>query len=210
MSTLLLPTSRRGFLRSAACGMAAFGMTHYFAVSGAFAEELTRTPEQTEGPFYPDHLPLDTDNDLLILNDAITPGVGQVTHLEGRVLTASGEPIRNAFVEIWQVDNTGSYIHTGGRQPTGKQTHTVSEGCVYTRTTGIWQTVWMEAVPRTSIHDVRWTPNLERWEIGLHVHLDGERIWSKAVSGRFPEPKEIKQLVRDRIAPGRDLGHSDR
>ena len=34
----------------------------------------------------------------------------------------------------------------GGRQPTGKQTHTVSEGCVYTRTTGIWQPVWLEAV----------------------------------------------------------------
>ena len=33
-----------------------------------------------------------------------------------------------------------------GRQPTGKQTHTVSEGCVYTRTTGIWQPVWLEAV----------------------------------------------------------------
>ena len=35
------------------------------------------------------------------------------------MLSAAGQPIRNAFVEIWQVDNTGSYIHTGGRQPTG-------------------------------------------------------------------------------------------
>ena len=35
------------------------------------AEELVRTPQQTEGPFYPDHLPLDTDNDLLIVNDAL-------------------------------------------------------------------------------------------------------------------------------------------
>src|SRR5690606_2199075 len=34
----------------------------------------------------------------------------------------------------------------GGKQPTGKQTHTISEGCVYTRTTGIWQPVWLEAV----------------------------------------------------------------
>ena len=33
-----------------------------------------------------------------------------------------------------------------GREPTGKQTHTISEGCVYTRTTGIWQPVWLEAV----------------------------------------------------------------
>jgi protocatechuate 3,4-dioxygenase, beta subunit len=50
---------------------------------------------------------------------SITPAVGEITHLTGRVLTTSGQPVRNAFVEIWQVDHTGSYVHTGGRQPTG-------------------------------------------------------------------------------------------
>ena len=77
------------------------------------------TATTTEGPFYPDKLPLDTDNDLLILNDAITPAVGSITLLTGRVLSPSGQPIRNAFVEIWQTDSTGSYVHTAGRQPTG-------------------------------------------------------------------------------------------
>jgi protocatechuate 3,4-dioxygenase beta subunit len=66
-----------------------------------------------EGPFYPDRMPLDTDNDLLIINDAITPAVGDITHLTGRILDKSGEPIRNAFVEIWQVDSQGAYIHSG-------------------------------------------------------------------------------------------------
>src|SRR5262245_23666991 len=80
-----------------------------FTVPGAFAEELVRTPEQTEGPFYPDHLPLDTDYDLIIVNDAATPAVGEVTHLSGRILDAKGDPIRNALVEIWQVDNNGVY-----------------------------------------------------------------------------------------------------
>ena len=79
---------------------------------GLFAEELTQTARQTEGPFYPNKLPLDTDNDLLIINDSITPAVGNVTHLTGRVLSASGESVRNAVVEIWQVDNNGVYIHT--------------------------------------------------------------------------------------------------
>ena len=65
-----------------------------------------------EGPFYPDKLPLDTDNDLLILNDAITPAVGKVTHLNGRVLTTAGTPVAGAFVEIWQVDNVGVYLHS--------------------------------------------------------------------------------------------------
>jgi protocatechuate 3,4-dioxygenase beta subunit len=86
---------------------------------GVFAQQLTETATAGEGPFYPDRLPLDTDNDLLLLNDATTPGVGEITHLAGSVRTASGQPLRNAFVEIWQADSTGSYVHTGGRQPTG-------------------------------------------------------------------------------------------
>lgn len=41
------------------------------------------------------------------------------------------------------------------------------------------------------------------------IAVDGEPVFSKAEQGRFPEAKELKQLIRDRIAPGRDLGHSD-
>lgn len=41
------------------------------------------------------------------------------------------------------------------------------------------------------------------------VRVDDELIWSRKAQGRFPESKELKQLVRDRIAPGRSLGHSD-
>lgn len=85
------------------------------ATPGLFAEELTNTAHQTEGPFYPNKLPLDTDNDLLVINDSITPAVGEITHLTGRVLSAAGEPVRNAVVEIWQVDNKGVYIHTEAR-----------------------------------------------------------------------------------------------
>src|SRR5215470_11563259 len=85
------------------------------AAPGAFADELMRTPAQTEGPFYPDHLPLDTDNDLLIVNDSISQAAGEVTHLSGRILDARGEPIRNAVVEIWQCDHNGVYLHTADK-----------------------------------------------------------------------------------------------
>ena len=101
--------TRRNFLTSIAVG--AVGTTA-FAAPGFFADELTKTPSQTEGPFYPDKMPLDTDNDLLIINNSITPAVGIVTHLTGRILDTHGEPFRNATVEIWQVDNNGAYIHT--------------------------------------------------------------------------------------------------
>ena len=93
-SNLILP--RRQFLTaSAALASAAWWMT-----PGAFAEEIARTAtaRTTEGPFYPDHLPLDTDNDLILLNDSVTPSLGQITHLTGKVFSNTGEPVRNAFV----------------------------------------------------------------------------------------------------------------
>jgi protocatechuate 3,4-dioxygenase beta subunit len=97
---------RRAFLKALALNAA------FWSVPGAFAEELLRTPQQTEGPFYPDKLPLDTDNDLIIVNDHTTPALGEVTHLNGRILNSSGSPLRNALVEIWQVDNNGVYLNT--------------------------------------------------------------------------------------------------
>lgn len=98
--------SRRLFLTQCTLGAAAF------TVPGAFAGELVRTPPQTEGPFYPDRLPLDTDNDLIIVNDQVTPAIGKITHLTGRVLDLSGNPVRNAVVEIWQVNHHGTYLHS--------------------------------------------------------------------------------------------------
>ena len=128
--------NRRRFMQGVAIGAAAF------ATPGLFAEELIQTPSVGEGPFYPDKLPLDTDNDLLIINDSITPAVGEITHLTGKILGASGAPIRNAFVEIWQVDSKGAYIHSGSanRQESDKNFQgygrflTDSKGQYYFRT----------------------------------------------------------------------------
>ena len=97
---------RRRFLSHATFGAA------LFTTPGLFAEQLSPTASIGEGPFYPDKMPLDTDNDLLILNYSITPAIGEITHLGGRILSPTGQPLRNAFVEIWQVDGTGAYIHS--------------------------------------------------------------------------------------------------
>ena len=98
--------NRRGFLTTLASGV-------FLASAGAsFAEDLVRTPSQTEGPFYPDKLPIDTDNDLIIINDNITPAVGTITYLSGKVMDMRGDPIRNALVEIWQVDGNAVYLHS--------------------------------------------------------------------------------------------------
>lgn len=109
--------SRRKFIAAAGAGALLAGSgslaAGYWQEKGKLAEELV-TPAVAEGPFYPDKLPLDTDNDLLIINDSITPAVGEITYLSGRVLGTGGKPIRNARVEIWQVDNNGIYLHSNG------------------------------------------------------------------------------------------------
>ena len=45
---------------------------------------------------------------------------------------------------------------------------------------------------------------------GFEVAVDEQVIWSRHDMGRFPEIKELKQIVRDRIAPDKDLGHAER
>ena len=44
----------------------------------------------------------------------------------------------------------------------------------------------------------------------FEIHLDGALIWERKRDGGFPDVKQLKQMVRDRIDPGRDLGHIDR
>jgi len=119
---------RRGFIGAVGAALV--------TTRGLFAEQLVRTATTGEGPFYPDKLPLDTDNDLLIINDAITPAVGEITHLTGRVLSSTGQPVRNVEVEIWQVDNKASYIHTQGANTGGRDRNFQGYGRFLTGSTG--------------------------------------------------------------------------
>lgn len=121
---------RRRFLRHLALGSA------LFAAPGAFAEALLQTPRQTEGPFYPDRLPLDTDNDLLIVNDGLSQAAGEITWLSGRILDARGEPIRNALAEIWQVDHTGAYLHSKDSRSAKRDTNFQGFGRFLTGSSG--------------------------------------------------------------------------
>jgi len=110
-----IPIDRRRFFKSMALASAGFTLPGYLA------EALTLTPQQTPGPFYPlaDDIPLDKDNDLLYVNDSLTPASGIVTYISGRVLTSSGNPIRNALVELWHTDANGNYTYStgAGRNP---------------------------------------------------------------------------------------------
>jgi protocatechuate 3,4-dioxygenase beta subunit len=141
MKAFAFSPSRRRFLHGLALGAAAF------TTPGLFAEELARTPRQTAGPGYPDKLPLDTDNDLLILNDGLTPAVGEVTHLTGRVLGSDGKPVRNAVVEIWQVDSKGAYLHSGSANRTAKDANFQGFGRFLTSASGEYYFRTIKPVP---------------------------------------------------------------
>ena len=44
----------------------------------------------------------------------------------------------------------------------------------------------------------------------FEMRIDGDLVWERRRDGGFPDVRQLKQLVRDRIDPGRDLGHLDR
>ncbi len=100
------PSRRRWLL--AAAGMVA---------GGAFAagQRLLPTPAQMMGPFYPEELPLDQDNDLTRVRGAGGTAEGTITDLSGRLLDVNGAPIRATRIEIWQCDARGLYHHARDR-----------------------------------------------------------------------------------------------
>ena len=152
------------------------GLALAFAAPGAFAEQLALTPRQTEGPFYPDKLPLDTDNDLLIINDGITPAIGEITHLSGRLLDAKGDPIRNAVIEIWQVDGKGVYLHSGSNDGAKRDANFQGFGRFLTSSTGEYhfRTIKPVAYPgRTPhIHFAVKMKGREKWTTQCYVKGD--------------------------------------
>ncbi len=67
-----------------------------------------------------------------------------------------------------------------GKQPKGKQSHFFySRGCDYTRTTGIWQTVWLEWVPESYIEKVQYYPNLAEATLGIKAVVKGQAHWKQ-------------------------------
>ncbi|MFO0802339.1 MAG: hypothetical protein U0791_04355 [Gemmataceae bacterium] len=90
---------------------------------GAFANfvaDLARP--DPDRPVLRTRLPLDTDNDLIRINDSLTPGVGEITHLAADLL-GGGNPIKNALVEIWQCDANGVCTHSADSGPQKEAGH---------------------------------------------------------------------------------------
>lgn len=106
--------------RAVLAGVAAAGTSLLLSGTRALSQTARiATPPQTVGPFYPTEWRDDADNDLVQVRGAASKALGQVVHIEGRVLRVTGAPIGNAAIEIWQCDDQGIYRHPqdeGGRR----------------------------------------------------------------------------------------------
>ncbi len=186
--------SRRAFVRNLTLGAAGLW------VPGAFAEALTQTAKQTEGPFYPVDLPLDTDNDLIIVNDGLTRSVGTITHLSGRILGPSGAPIRNALVEIWQVDHHGVYLHKGSAGAEKRDKNFQGFGRFLTGTTGeyYFRTIKPVAYPgRTPhIHFAVKLKGREKWTTQLYIKGEPQNEKDGPIRG-IQDPKKRETIICD-------------
>lgn len=81
------------------------------ALASAEEGKLVVTPRQTEGPFYPVEWTGDSDADLVLVKGEPAQALGQITHVSGRIMHRSTQPIAGAVVEIWQCDANGVYRH---------------------------------------------------------------------------------------------------
>jgi protocatechuate 3,4-dioxygenase beta subunit len=200
-------STRRQFIRGAAFSAATL------AAPGAFAQALA-TATTTDGPYYPDRLPLDTDNDLLILNDGLTPAIGEITHFTGRLTAENGAPVRNAFIEIWQSDVNGSYIHTQGRNDGKLDANFQGYGRFLTDAEGRYYFRTIKPTPYTLQGQFR-APHIH-----VAVSKAGRRIMATQalvkgheanerdlITRRFTDPKLLETLmVEYRPLPGSSLG----
>lgn len=73
-------------------------------------------------------------------------------------------------VTVWAEDDPHDLAKPRGKQDWQLEPHSIW----YPRTSGIWQTVWLEEVPETYIDRLRWTPHFERWEIGVEASVTGK------------------------------------
>jgi beta-galactosidase/beta-glucuronidase len=96
-------------------------------------------------------------------------------------ITFALRPGKPQQLTVWAEDDPHDLEKPRGKQDWRLYPH----GIWYPRTTGIWQTVWLECVPRTYIASLRWTPNVEHWEIALSAFMAGQTSADLRVSVRL-------------------------
>jgi protocatechuate 3,4-dioxygenase beta subunit len=107
----------------------------------SFAQAQTRppTPADMLGPFYPDVLPVDRDNDLTRIAGAAAAASGKVIEIGGRVVDTGGRPLAGVRIEIWQTDANGRYIHSQDNSPQARDPNFQGFGATVAAADGGWR-----------------------------------------------------------------------
>ncbi|MCU6713073.1 glycoside hydrolase family 2 [Paenibacillus sp. J5C_2022] len=99
------------------------------------------------------------------------------------------------IVVVRAADNSRDLTIPRGKQYWKRE----SEGCFYTRTTGIWQTVWMEAVPVTYLEKARMTPDIDKRQVEMEIQLEGRTVGSEEAHQLQVEIRFRKKLIRKAV-----------
>ncbi|MDP9052405.1 MAG: glycoside hydrolase family 2 [Acidobacteriota bacterium] len=96
-------------------------------------------------------------------------------------ITSALRAARSQRVTVWAEDDPHDLEKPRGKQDWRLEPHAIW----YPRTTGIWQTVWLESVPDTYLSTLRWTPSVERWEIALGAFTAGLAVEDLRIAVRL-------------------------
>ena len=99
-------------------------------------DQLIKTPEDYEGPFYPVASQQDIDNDLVHVAGQTGVAEGDILHLSGLVVNTGGEAKKDIIIEIWQTDPLGRYKHPGDSTPGERDPNFQYWGAAITDTDG--------------------------------------------------------------------------
>ncbi len=106
-------------------------------------------------------------------------------------ITSALHPDGRQTVTVWAEDDPHDLTKPRGKQDWQLHPHSIW----YPRTSGIWQTVWLERVPETYIDRLKWTPHFERWEIGFEAFVSGKPQKDVQLKVRLTVGKQL--LVND-------------
>jgi len=107
-------------------------------------------------------------------------------------ITALLEPSGRQKLTVMVVDDPHDLTKPRGKQDWQKEPHAIW----YPRTTGIWQTVWIERVARTYVDKIRWTPHVESYALRFETRVAGDRVDDLSIEVTLCHGKRL--LARDR------------
>ncbi|MCL4766793.1 MAG: protocatechuate 3,4-dioxygenase [Hyphomicrobiaceae bacterium] len=177
---------------------------------------LIPTPAQTTGPFYPVDWLGDADNDLVRVHGEPARAMGQVAHVAGRVLDASGAPVSGASVEIWQCDNNGRYRHPGDRRGSPRDSGFQGRGRAVTGADGgySFRTIRPVPYPGRTPH-IHFAIITSARQLVTQMYVAGEPLnEGDFLLNRIRDPRQRESVLvllepADRLEPGALAGTFD-